>query len=196
MRKTVGIFLFDDVETLDFAGPLEVFGVADELFGFELYDTVTFAESTQPIRTIHGLSVNPKFSFETVPPVSILVVPGGEGIRKVCGDRSKIEFLQALAEHADIVMAVCSGALLAAEAGWLKEKPFCTHHLMYKPVQVIEPTAIPLQNTRFTGDGKTFSSGGVSAGIDLALHIVKLIHGAETSNETARYLEYIPTTSS
>lgn len=190
MRKNLGIFIFEGVETLDVAGPFEVFSVADELFGFELYSAVTFAETKAAVRTVNGLSINPTYDFTNVPPLDVLIIPGGEGVRRAVADPALLAFIERLSLTAQYVLTVCSGALLAAHLGWLKNKQYCTHHLLYTTIAAIEPDGLPRQDLRFTGDGKLYTSAGVSAGIDLALYIVALVNGAETSQQVAGYLEY------
>ncbi len=192
MRKRVGIFLFDGAEALDVAGPFEVFSVADELRGFELFETVTFAEDLKEVRTVNGLRLLPHCDFVTVPTIDVLIIPGGEGVHKLLTNTGVKEMLHIMFERASFVLTICTGAILAADLGWLKDKHFCTHHSMYSRVKAIEPEAIGLPEVRFTGDGKLYSSAGVSAGLDLALYIVALVAGEETSRHTAAYIEYLP----
>lgn len=192
MRKKVGIFLFEGAEALDVAGPFEVFSVADELRGFELFESVTFAEDMKEVRTVNGLRLLPHFDFVTVPALDILIIPGGEGVHKLLTNTAVKEMLQIMFERATYVLTICTGAILAADLGWLKDKHFCTHHSMYNRVKAIEPEAIALPELRFTGEGKLYTSAGVSAGMDLALYIVALVAGKETSGQTSNYIEYLP----
>ena len=94
MKKNVGIFIFDQVEVLDFAGPFEVFSVTDELNDFSFFNVFTFAESSDPILTVNNLSVNPKHTLESAPDIDILIIPGGFGVRALLKNRTLLKNLK------------------------------------------------------------------------------------------------------
>lgn len=190
MRRTVGILLFPDFETLDFAGPHEVFSVADELSGFERFNVVSIAAQPGPCPSIHKVQVMPDFQFSNAPESDVLVIPGGEGTHRLIHNEESMEAIRNLCQTSRYCMSVCTGAMVLAKLGYLHRAPFCTHALGYPFVEQLAPDAIPLKNERFTGDGRIFSSAGVSAGIDLALHLVGLLAGEELQYETRRYLEW------
>lgn len=190
MRSKVGIFIYDRVEALDVAGPLEVFSVADELNGFALYDTFVFSETTEAVRTVNGLQLMAEHTLATLPALDVLIIPGGAGIRKVIQTPELLNALSATAYKARYVLTVCTGVFVAAKLGWLSNKAFCTHHTTYDEVLLLAPEAIAKRGMRFTGDGRLFSSAGVTAGIELALHVVHLMHGEETTQQVVSYIEY------
>ncbi len=190
MRNRVGIFIYEGVEALDVVGPLEVFSVADELNGFALFESFVFAVHDQAVRTVNGLRIVPEYTLATVPKLDVLIIPGGEGIRKVIEDQAVMNALSASGQGTRYVLSICTGVFALARLGWLKNQPFCTHHTTYDEVLTLDPTAIPQKDKRFVGTGRQFSSAGVTAGIELALHIVELMHGQETSDQVARYIEY------
>lgn len=186
----VGIYLFPDVETLDFCGPLEVFTAANIACEKQYFDVYTFAASAQPLRTINGLSVNPDFDFAHVPQPDILIIPGGNGTRAVINDREALSVLENLYPDTIYTFSVCSGARIPAVLGWLDGKTFTTHHLVFDDVQKLAPKARIRPNNRFTDNGKLLTSAGVAAGIDLSFYLLEKIHGRQVALATARYMEY------
>lgn len=190
MKKNVGILLFEEVEVLDFAGPFEVFSVASELHNHELFNVFTVAQSPQSILTVNGLSVNPTYGIQAVPYIDILVIPGGKGSRKVMYENEVMKWVDRIKTTTDIIFSVCSGSRILGKLGLLKNQPYCTHHEVYEEMQEIAPLGKPQPDKRFTGDGHLYTSAGISAGIDLSLHIVAKLHGKAAADKTAKYMEY------
>ncbi len=186
----IGIFLFPEAELLDFCGPYEVFSAANIACEKPLFEVFTFAYDTLPVKSINGLKTVPDFDMKTLPVPEILVLPGGEGSRKVIADEEVMSGLNRLISDAKYVFSVCSGARILAKAGWLEKKKFTTHHLVFDDVQKLEPTARARPYNRFTDNGKILTSAGVSAGMDLSLYLTEKIHGSEVAEKTARYMEY------
>jgi transcriptional regulator GlxA family with amidase domain len=183
----IGILLFDEVEELDFVGPLEVFGVASRLKGG--INTVTISKDGKEIRARYGLRVQPDCGFANCPNLDLLLVPGGKGAREQARyDKEIIAFIRAHASRIPIA-SVCTGALVLAEAGILDGKKATTHWSaldilrQYPKVQVVE-------RARFVRDGNVRTSAGVSAGIDLALEIVQELLGEQAAVDVARQMEY------
>lgn len=190
MKKNVGILLFEEAEVLDFAGPFEVFSVSSELNNFSLFNVFTVAKNTKPILAVNGLSVNPKYSFENCPDMDILIVPGGSGTRAQMKEIETLEWIKRGYENSELTLSICSGARLFGVLGLLDNKPYCTHAEVYEHMQEIVPTGIPQYSKRFVNAEKLYTSGGISAGIDLSFHIVERIYGKEIARRTAEYMEY------
>lgn len=191
MKKNVGIFIFDDAEVLDFAGPFEVFSVTSELNNFELFDVFTVAKTKQPVRAVNGLSVNPKYDFTDCPKVDILILAGGNGTNQAITDSDIIQWIANKHLETEITMSICSGTRFLAKIGVLENRPYCTHHLVYDDLNKLVPSGIPIKEKRFTqSNEKTYTSGGISAGIDLSFHIINKLHGKEIIEKTAKYMEY------
>jgi transcriptional regulator GlxA family with amidase domain len=190
MKPTVAILLFADVEVLDFAGPFEVFTAADELRQQTAFTTYTVAETAGEIRCHNGLRVVPDYTFATCPPAAVLVVPGGFGTRALIQRPAAVEWLRRRAQESEIVMSVCTGALVLARAGLLDGLRVTTHYEALDLLRALAPRAILDRGARFHDNGKILTAAGVSAGIDCALHVVARLLGAETAGETARYIEY------
>lgn len=191
--KQLGIFLFDEVEVLDFAGPFEVFSVSAELSGFKELKVFTFGTANNPIRTINGLKVIPEYSLENVPALDYLVIPGGNGTKKIIQSNEVLARLAELIIRAEWTMSVCSGSRILGKTGFLNQKPYCTHHLVFDSLAEIVPDGLPEYKKRFVqSDRKIWTAAGISAGIDLALHLCELTFGKNLALETAHYMEYLP----
>jgi len=198
-RQTVGIFIFDDVEVLDFAGPFEVFSRTRLVPGAESrrsedsapFDVFTVARSAAPIKAIGGLQVIPTFAWDAAPPIDILVVPGGFGTRALLRDDETLAWIRRVAAGASLVTSVCTGALLLAQNGMLRGRRATTHWAAHDLLVSIDPTIELQRDVRVVAD-TLFTSAGVSAGLDMAFAVVEQLHGAEVARETARYIEYVP----
>ncbi len=190
MKKNVGIFIFNEVEVLDFAGPFEVFSVTDELNDFSLFNVFTFAENSNPILTVNNLSVNPKYTLDSAPNIDILIIPGGFGVRALLKNKALLQTLEGHAKKAEQIMSVCSGAMVLGILGLLDNAPYCTHHQVYEDMAAIVPSGIPKKELRYVKHDNIYSSGGISAGIDLSFYLVELLNGTNIAKNTARYMEY------
>ncbi len=188
--KTIGILLFDDMELLDFAGPYEVFSVANELNDFRLFNVFTISETGQAIRSVHGMKVLPDYSINNSPAIDILLIPGGDGTKKVVSNALLMKWILVSCEESEITFSVCSGARVLARLGLLDNMEFATHHLVIDDVLGYTSGARINNEKRFVDNGRIMTSAGISAGIDLALHIVEKLHGPFVKEETIAYMEY------
>lgn len=180
VKKNVAILLFDGVELLDFAGPAEVFIVTAEGRSFRVF---TVAESTDPLKTMGGITVTPDFRYADAPSADILVVPGGN-LRGV--GQPGIEWIRRAAGKSEIVMSVCFGAFLLAKAGLLDGIDATTHHWGADDLKKAAPKCNVVTGKRYVDSGKVITTAGVTAGIDGALHIVDRLLGEEAVDWTAR----------
>lgn len=188
--RNVAILIFDEVEVLDFAGPFEVFGVARLDDGSAPFNVFTVAETAAPVTARNGLSVNPHYSLATCPKIDLLVVPGGYGTRALVHHPPVIDWIRAQAEPAELVLSVCTGALLLGKAGLLDGLAATTYHTAFEELRAVAPNTTQRPGERWVDNGKVVTSAGVSAGIDMALHIVGRLHGPAMADKTARYMEY------
>ena len=191
-QKTVGIFLFNEVEVLDFAGPFEVFSLAESENNSErAFRVCTIARTNAPIRARNGLTVLPAYDFSSAPKLDLLIVPGGYGAEELeIREPETIRWLQSMAGQVEIVASICTGAFLLAEAGLLNGKRATTHWMDLDRLEREYPAVQVLRNTRFVDEGAILTSGGISAGIDLSLYLVQRLLGAPASKKTARRMEY------
>jgi transcriptional regulator GlxA family with amidase domain len=196
-RKTVGIFIFDDVEVLDFAGPFEVFSRTRTVAGSESrrtddsapFETFTVARSHDAVTAIGGLTVTPRYSWADAPSIDILVVPGGFGTRALLTDEATLGWIRQTSAASRQVTSVCTGALLLAKVGLLRGKRATTHWAGLDLLASIDPTIQVQRGRRVVHDG-VFTSAGVSAGIDMSFAVVEEICGRDVAIETAHYIEY------
>lgn len=183
--RTVAILLYEGVELLDFAGPGEVFSSARGPDG-PAFRVTTVAAQAGPLRSQGFVTLTPEHTFEDCPPPDILVVPGGN----VPGDARHVEWVQACARTGELVLAVCNGAHLVADAGLLQGLEATTHHGSLESLARRHPETRVYTNRRFVDCGAVMTCAGVSAGIDGSLHVVKRLLGEEAARRTARYMEY------
>lgn len=189
--RTVAILLFDNVEVLDFCGPFEVFSVAGRQTEPPACDVFTVAEKPVPVVTRNGLSVNPHHTLAECPEFDILVVPGGLGTRKEVENETLIDWIRRWADEAELVLSVCTGALLLARAGLLDGREATTHHGAFDLLREIAPTATVHEDRRYVDNGKIVTSAGIAAGIDASLHVVARLLGRGVAEATAHHMEYL-----
>ena len=191
-RLRVAFVLSRDAVVIDFAGPWEVFQDVmvpsrgpkmEDQHPFELY---TVSDSRAPIRASKGLQIIPDYTFDDAPKPNIVVVPAQDG-----SSPKMQEWLRTMRQRSDVVMSVCSGAFVLAEAGLLNGKKATTHHDAYDMLQSQFPKITVEHGKRYVqSDPVIFTAGGLSSGIDLALHVVELYFGRETAQSTADLMEY------
>jgi len=184
------IVIFDEVEVLDFAGPFEVFSVTGRRRKLELFDVYTVAERLAPVAARNGLSINPRYSFAGCPPPEILVVPGGYGTRREMKNPMMLEWIARTGPACELVLSVCTGALILGAAGLLDDREATTHFMAFDELRAVAPHAHVREDRRIVDNGNVILSAGVSAGIDMSLHVVARLLGTEVARETARYMEY------
>lgn len=191
--KTLGIFIFDEVEVLDFAGPFEVFSVANQLSEYKLLKVKTISSVKKSIVSKNGLQIRSDLNWSEVSKLDFLVIPGGDGTKTVIKNETTLENLTFFVRQTTWTMSVCSGSRILGKTGFLENKPYCTHHEVFDSMKEIVPSGIPKPELRFVqSDHKIWTAAGISAGIDLALHLTELTFGRELAIETATYMEYYP----
>src|ERR1700730_15990865 len=188
--RRVCIVVFDGVEVLDFCGPFEVFSVTGGRQGVQPFEVCTVAEEARPITARGGLSVVPQHTFESCLRPDILLVPGGMGTRREMNNPGMLRWLKGRAAEAELVLSVCSGALLLATAGLLDGLTATTHHGALNELRAVSPMIKIDCSKRFIDNGRIIVSGGIAAGIDMSLYVVARLLGEEQALETARYMEY------
>jgi transcriptional regulator GlxA family with amidase domain len=194
--RNVGILIFPDVEILDFCGPFEVFASAslpaDTAGGPEmrLFEVFTLAERPQVIACRGGLLVQPNYTLEDHPPLDLLVVPGGYGTRREQENPLVLDWIARQRRSGALTTSVCTGAFLLGAAGLLDGLRATTHWTTIDGLRTTLPTTDVLGDARVVDEGEIITSAGVSAGIDMALHVVRRLHGDDVARRTARDMEY------
>lgn len=196
-RLTVGIFIFHNVEVLDFAGPYEVFsrtrtveGTASRLDDASApFEVFTVAETRAPLSAVGGLQVTPEFAFADAPPIDVLLIPGGMGTRALVEHAPVIAWIRDTVPNARLVTSVCTGSLLLAKAGLLDGRRATTHWGALDLLGTLGKNITVERELRWVDDG-VVTSAGVSAGIDMSFHVVEKLCGEDIANETAHYIDY------
>lgn len=187
--EQIGILVFDEMEVLDFAGPFEVFSVAGELAG--CCSVVLIAAQDGPVRARNGLRVLPDYVIgQHLPAIDVLIVPGGDGSKAAMQHPALMAWLQDQAAQVSVVASVCSGARLLAVCGLLQGLEAVTHQLVLEDLRLLDPSIRLRPDLRWTGNGRVYTSGGISAGIDLSLHLVSLRYGEALRQKVQTYMEY------
>jgi transcriptional regulator GlxA family with amidase domain len=189
--RTVAILVFDDVEVLDFAGPFEVFNDANGAVSPAPFYVYTIGITEKPVIAKGKLMVAPQYAFDRSPQADILIIPGGYGTRPLLKNEQLISWIQVQAEKVEWLLSVCTGALLLAKAGILKECEATTHHSAFDHLKVLSPTTRIVEDKRFVkSSSNVYTSGGISAGIDLSLHLVEKLIGKEVHDAVVEEMEY------
>ncbi len=197
LKRTVGILLFNEVEVLDFAGPFEVFSLAENVASAsndKHFKVITIAEHQAPIFARNGLQVIPDYSFANHPNIDLLIVPGGYGAEKIeIYNKVVIDWIIAQAKVAELTLSVCTGALLLAKAGLLTGRSATTHWMdldnlaSYSDVKVIAHTRYVYASDNMT---KLVTSAGISAGIHASLYCIEKLVDSDTMRATAHRMEF------
>ena len=185
---TIAIALWDGVEELDFAGPYEVL-TAWARMSERPISVRTVASSAGAVRCSHDLKVVPDSTWEDVGKLDLLVLPGGD-TRPLQADESFLERLRALAGSGTLMTSVCTGALVYGAAGLLAGRPATTH---WSALDRLAAYGVEVDgDARFVDDGNIVTAAGVSAGIDMALHLVARLESPERARSIRRYIQYDP----
>lgn len=192
MKQNVVFFLYPGIVSLDVSGPLEVFAAATELLardnkGTEGYAPVFAACASGPVRTSSGLALMADVPLESTRP-HILVVPGGPDAELAAADAEIVRQVRGTAARAGHVVSVCNGAFILASCGLLNGRRAATHWMVATRLAEMYPQICVEPDAIFVRDGHISSSGGVTAGIDLALDMVEQDYGDRLAVEVARVL--------
>jgi transcriptional regulator GlxA family with amidase domain len=194
--RNVGILIFPDVEILDFCGPFEVFASATlpaETEGgpeTRLFAVFTVAERSELVACRGGLLVQPNHTLADHPPLDLVVVPGGFGTRREQENPVVLDWIARQRRSGALTTSVCTGAFLLGAAGLLEGRRATTHWTTIDGLRANHPKTDVLADARVVDEGEIITSAGVSAGIDMALHVVRRLHGDEVARRTARDMEY------
>lgn len=195
MTQTVGIYVFDDVEVLDFAGPYEVFTTAARVHRHLQPDSAprfgvfTVGRTTHRLRARAGLAVLPDHDVSSHPPIDVLMVPGGVVTAELARPDVTTWIARTAAASA-LTASVCTGAFLLAQAGLLDGLTATTHWEDIADLRAMFPRVTVREHVRWVDEGQIVTSAGISAGIDMSLHLVERLAGRELALRTARQMEF------
>jgi transcriptional regulator GlxA family with amidase domain len=195
MPTSVGIYVYPEAEVLDFAGPYEVFTTAARVFRRtspgqpEPFRVFTVASTEEPVRARAGLVVRPDFGFANHPPIDLLLVAGGVVTAQLASDEVNA-WIARTAAQAKLVASVCTGAFLLARAGVLDNLTATTHWEDLSELQTLFPLVNVVDGRRWVDEGPVVTSAGISAGIDMSLHLVERLAGRDLALRTARQMDF------
>jgi transcriptional regulator GlxA family with amidase domain len=187
----IAIAVFEGAEELDFVGPWEVLAAWRFLYPDDV-GVVLVGENTEPVTCAKGMRVVPDVSWADLGDVDVLVYPGGRGTRPQLGEKTIRARLRALKERGTLMTSVCTGALVFADAGLLDGQPATTYWSAFDELQSLGRDIAPRPDDRFVDNGDVITAAGVSAGIDMALHLVGRLGSPEKAREVRRYIQYDP----
>lgn len=195
MTRTVGIYLFDDIEVLDFAGPFEVFSTASrvksrlEPNALKPFEVFTIADTIRTVTARGGLIVQPHFDITSHPRIDVLVIPGGVVTSEIKREII-IEWIARTASTSTITASVCTGAFLLGQAGLLGGKDATTHWEDVADLRSMFPNINVQTERRWVDTGQVITSAGISAGLDMSLYLVARLESEDLAIKTARQMEF------
>lgn len=191
-QRTVAILAFDDMEVLDYAGPYEVFNVAGELGAGAPFSVFSVGVTGEPVVGRGGFTVLPTYALADAPAPDLVVVPGGAGARALMRDDRVLDWVRERAAEVELLMSVCTGALVLGAAGLLAGRSATTHHDAFDELADVSPTTKVVRGQRFVRSAENIlTSAGVSAGVDAALHVVQLLTDTATKDVTVTEMEWM-----
>lgn len=183
MPRRIGMLIFPRLTQLDMTGPYEVLA--------RLPDTKVdlVAMTMDPVTTDRGMQIVPTVTYETCPPLDIVMVPGGPGQQDLMEDEAALSFLRRQAAQAKYVTSVCTGSLVLAAAGLLKGKRATSHWAAVEHLPLMGAIAVREQ---VVIDGTIVTGAGVTSGIDFALKLAAILDGEQVAREIQLQIEYEP----
>ncbi|KAI8836162.1 class I glutamine amidotransferase-like protein [Chytridium lagenaria] len=191
---TIGSFIFDGFEALDFAGPLSVLLKSSVVASQEVTFLLVAERNDRPIRSSQMFSLNAHHTFDTCPKLDILLLPGGIGTLNQVYNPSHLAFLRKCAETVKFIASVCTGSAAFAAAGLITNKPATTNKASWNLITNLPSSTSTLwqPNARFVQSGNILTSSGVSAGIDMGFHLAAQVFGDNVVAAVAQQLNYTP----
>lgn len=190
--KQIGIVLFDSVEELDAVGPWEVLVYWTRAHPEDGYAVTTLAPDGGTVKCAGGLRIVADHSFADAPELDVVLHPGGRGTRPLIEDEQHLEWVRRQRAAASLMTSVCTGSLVYAAAGLLRGRPATTYWSAFDRLKQLDDTIEARTEDRFVDDGDIITSAGVSAGIDMALHLVARLAGVERARAVRRGIQYDP----
>lgn len=191
-RRQIGLLVFDGVEELDAVGPWEVLSHWTREHREDGWDAFCLSVDGGPVIGAKSLMLGAHHSCDDSPPLDVLIHPGGPGTRPMLHDPVHLAWVRDLRKSVPLMASVCTGSLVYAAAGLLTGRRATTHWASLNLLSELDPTVITDVDARFVDDGDLITSAGVSAGIDMALHLVARLTDVERAREVRRYLQYDP----
>lgn len=191
-RRQIAILLFDGVEELDAVGPWEVLAYWIHEHPADGYEVSCMSRNGAPVTAAKGLTLCPHHAVADAPALDVLIHPGGRGTRPLLSDAEHLAWVRAQRQTVPLLTSVCTGSLVYAAAGLLAGRPATTHWAALDELRALDRTVQVRAEDRWVDDGNVITSAGVSAGIDMALHLVSRLAGADRARQVRRGIQYDP----
>lgn len=189
MKFRVGVLIYDEVEILDFAGPCEVFASA-KMDGKPCFEVITFGVKFFPAFVSGGFEMLSNMHVQAHIPLDVVIVPGGDGVQEVLANPELRDWLDYLKSQGTRIASVCTGAFVLAELGYLNGLRATTHHEDLQDLKMKYPQIEVVEGVRFVDNGQILTAAGVSAGIDMSLHLVEQLCGESVANACRKRMEW------
>ncbi len=190
--RHIAIVLFDDVEELDAVGPWEVLAHWARHYPQDRWAVSCLSRDGRPVTAAKGLVIGAHAARDDAPPLAVLVHPGGHGTRALMRDPEHMDWVRAQRAAVPLLTSVCTGSLVYAAAGLLRGRPATTHWGAVEELRALDPSVLVREHDRWVDDGDIITAAGVSAGIDMALHLVARLAGTQRAREVRRGIQYDP----
>ena len=191
-RRQIGLLVFDGVEELDAVGPWEVLSNWTREHPDDGWDVFCMSVHGGPVVGAKSLMLGAHHSTDSAPRLDVLIHPGGPGTRPMLTNPEHLSWVREARRQVPVMASVCTGSLVYAAAGLLINRPATTHWASLNHLAELDPTVITDVQARFVDDGDLITSAGVSAGIDMALHLVARFAGTDRARAVRRDIQYDP----
>ena len=194
--KTIGIFIFNDAEELDFVGPYEVFTMINEILEYQkkpnAVKVVLISEHGNDITGKKGMCVGAHAAMADIKKLDVICIPGGQGARAQIKNEAVINWVKTIAPSCEWVTSVCTGSFILAKAGLTKNKKISTYWAAFDEFRSLGLEGELLPHIRYVRDGNLVTSAGVSAGIDMALWLTGQMFTPTFARAVQRGMQYDP----
>jgi len=192
LPRRMAILLFDGVEELDAVGPWDVLAHWTQTYPQDGWSVTTLSDGGRPVTAAKGMVLGAQLATQDAPALEVLLHPGGSGTRRLLRDEAHLDWVRAQRLAVPLMTSVCTGSLVYAAAGLLKGRPATTHWAAVDELRALDASVDVREDQRWVDDGDMVTSAGVSAGIDMALHLVDRLAGAERARQVRRGIQYDP----
>jgi transcriptional regulator GlxA family with amidase domain len=192
VAKHIGILLFDGVEELDAVGPWEVLAHWTIHHPEDGYAVCCLSRDGRPVTAAKGMALGAHHSIARAPGLEVLIHPGGSGTRTLLRDPEHLAWVRAQRAAVPLMTSVCTGALVYAAAGLLRGRPATTYWGALDELRALDASIRVREHDRWVDDGDVITAAGVSAGIDMALHLVVRLAGPDRARQVKRGIQYDP----
>lgn len=188
----ITLVCFDGMEELDLVGPWEVLRMWQLSYPEDDVDVFTVSLGAGTVTCAKGMRIVTDAPVAEIGDVDVVLFPGGRGTRALVNDQATLDLVAARAEAGTLMTSVCTGSLVYAAAGLLAGRPATTHWSALDLLQSLDESIEVRAEDRFVDSGEVITASGVSAGIDMALHLVARLHSVERAREVRRDIQYDP----